>query len=143
MGGGGGSSRLVWLHSWYTCYAANLLYKCIPSIGSDLQGKLTRLQQLLNLCCYCLGTDRFAYKYHLLCQSLRGQYSVGWTHGESLTVSYQERITNALAVTFKFFHYVCIQALAIWLWFTATSELLFSSICAPGYTSIGHWLLTS
>ena len=65
-------------------YAANLLYKCIPSIGSDLQDKLTQLQQLLNLCCFCLDTDRSAYKYLLLCQSLRGQYSVGWTHGESL-----------------------------------------------------------
>ena len=63
-----------------SCFAANLLYKCIPSIGSDLQAKLTQLQQLLNLCCCCLGTDRFAYKYRLLCQSLRGQYILSSLH---------------------------------------------------------------
>ena len=46
-------SRYMYAIQIYTCYAANLLYKCIPSIGSDLQDKLTQLQQLLSLCCCC------------------------------------------------------------------------------------------
>ena len=104
----------------YTCYVATavqmyqmLLYKwlslvnVLASVCTCMQYNIHAMQKT---CCTnvsaalvpSLGTDRFAYKYRLLCQSLRGQCSVGWTHGESLTVSYQECITNALAVTFKF-----------------------------------------